>query len=290
MMRSQLNLGQIDYLNCWPLYNQLNEAPNDNRFTLKSGHPAQLNRKLENGEIDISPSSSILLAVSPKNDYFVMPDIAISSLTEVRSVILLSRRSLSKLNGCNISLTSHSLTSIFLLKIILFHFQGLNPEKINFTTEEFTPHQTPEAALIIGDQALGLYHNPPPGFRVYDLGHLWYKFTGLPFVYALWIGRKPTMRKKSQALIDLHRNLTEIIAVLPEKFAKLTEPALLKMGKEAAIGPSQLLAYWCQAISYKLDKQSLKGLDLFYHIAKDHGLIEKVPELDFFPNPAYLDK
>lgn len=290
MMRSQLNLGQIDYLNCWPLYHQLQEIPNDNRFTLRSGHPAQLNQKLENGEIDISPSSSMLLAVSPKSDYFVMPDIAISSLTEVRSVLLLSRRPLSELNDCDISLTSHSLTSIFLLKIILFHFQGLNPEKITFTTEEFTPHQTREAALIIGDQALGLYHNPPPGFKVYDLGHLWHQFTGRPFVYALWIGRKPTLKKKSQALIDLHRNLTEIVTRLPGKLADLTGPALLSMGKNTAINPSQLLAYWCQAISYRLDKQALEGLDLFYRIAKNLGLIAKVPKLDFFPNPAYLDK
>ncbi len=290
MMQSQLNLGQIDYLNCWPLYHQLNGVPNGNHFTLRPGHPAQLNQELENGEIDISPSSSMLLAVSPKSDYFVMPDIAIASLTEVRSVLLLSRRPLSELNGCSISLTSHSLTSIFLLKVILFHFQGLNPGKITFTTEEFTPHQNREAALIIGDQALGIYHNPPPGFQIYDLGHLWHQFTGLPFVYALWIGRKPALKDKRPALIDLHRNLTEIVARLPEKLADLTEPALLKMGGNPTINPSQLLAYWCQAISYKLDNQALEGLELFYRIAKNLGLINKVPELDFFPSPRYMDK
>ena len=289
-MLPRLNLGQINYLNCQPLYHQLQETINGNNVALKIGHPAQLNQGLEDGKIDISPSSSILPAVSPESDYFVLPDIAIASLTEVRSVILLSRRPISKLNDCDISLTSHSLTSIFLLKIILFHFQGLNPEKITFTTEEFTPHQTREAALIIGDQALGLYHNPPPGFKVYDLGHLWHQFTGRPFVYALWIGRKPTLKKKSQALIDLHRNLTEIVTRLPGKLADLTGPALLSMGKNTAINPSQLLAYWCQAISYRLDKQALEGLDLFYCIAKNLGLIAKVPKLDFFPNPAYLDK
>ena len=284
-MQPQLNLGQINYLNCWPLYNQLQEAPNGNRFVLRPGHPAQLNQKLENGEIDISPSSSILLAVSPKSDYFVIPDIAITSLNEVRSVLLLSRRPLSELNKCDISLTSHSLTSIFLLQIILFHFQGLDPESITFTTEEFSPHQTLEAALIIGDQALELYHNPPPGFRIYDLGRLWHQFTGLPFVYALWIGCKPALMDKSRAIIDLHRSLTEIVTRLPEKLANLAAPALSEKGKEAAINPSQLLAYWRQAISYKLDKQALEGLDLFYRIARDLDLIDKVPELDFFPEP-----
>lgn len=283
-MQPQLNLGQIDYLNCRPLYQQLQETLNGNTFALKTGHPAQLNQGLENGTIDISPSSSILLAVSPKSsDYFILPNIAIASLSEVRSVILLSRRPLSELNGCDISLTSHSLTSIFLLKIILFHFQGLASDKITFTTEEFNPNQTREAALIIGDQALELYHKPPAGFRVYDLGRLWHRFTGLPFVYALWIGRKKALEKKSRAVIDLHQRLNKLVTVLPEKLADLASPALAKMGKETTITPSQLLAYWQQAISYKLDRQALAGLDLFYRTAKDLGLIDKIPQLDFFP-------
>ena len=283
-MQPQLNLGQINYLNCWPLYHQLQKTSNDNRFALRPGHPAQLNQDLENGELDISPSSSILPAVSPKSNYFVMPDIAIASLTEVRSVLLLSRRPLSDLNGCCISLTNHSLTSIFLLKIILFHFQRLDSKSITFTTKEFSPHQTLEAALIIGDQALGFYHKPPPGFRVYDLGRLWYQFTGLSFVYALWIGRKPALKEKSQAVIDLHKSLTKIVTTLPEKLANLAASTLLKRGKKTALNPSQLLAYWRQAISYKLDQQALDGLDLFYRTAKDLGLINKVPELDFFPH------
>jgi len=78
---------------------------------------------LKNGEIDISPSSSMLLANTEKDDYFILPNITIASQTEVRSVILLSRSPLAELNHKTISLTSHSLTSIFLLKIILFHFQ-----------------------------------------------------------------------------------------------------------------------------------------------------------------------
>ena len=284
-MQPQLNLGQIDYLNCWPLYQQLQEALAGNSFSLRPGHPAQLNQGLENGAIDISPSSSMLLAVSPKSDYFVLPNIAIASLNEVRSVILLSRRPLSELNGCNISLTSHSLTSIFLLKIILFHYYDLNRDKIIFTTEEFNPNQDKEAALIIGDRALELYHKPPAGFRVYDLGCLWHQFTGLPFVYALWIGRKKALHVKSRAVIDLHQRLNEIVTVLPEKLADLAGSALAKMEKETTITPAQLLAYWQHAISYKLDSRALAGLDLFYRTAKDLGLIDKVPQLDFFPKP-----
>ncbi len=283
-MPPQLNLGQIDYLNCWPLYQQLQESTNNSPITLRSGHPAQLNQELENGTIDISPSSSMLLAVSPKSDYFILPDIAITSLTEVRSVILLSRQPLSELNGCSISLTSHSLTSVFLLKIILFHFQGLAPENITFTTQEFNSDQTKTAALVIGDQALALYHEPPTGFKVYDLGRLWYQFTGLPFVYALWIGRKKALQNKKPAIIDLHQRLNKIVPALPKKLNRLASLALAERRGKSSITPSQLLAYWQQAISYKLDRRALAGLDLFYQTAKVLGLIENIPQFYFFPD------
>ncbi|MBN2808161.1 MAG: menaquinone biosynthesis protein [Deltaproteobacteria bacterium] len=289
-----LNLGRIDYLNCWPLYHQLQKRADGKLFQLHSGHPAALNQGLETGAIDLSPSSSMLPAVSPACDYFIMPDIAITSLSEVQSVILLSRRPPVQLTGCNIALTSHSLTSVFLLKIILFQFLGLAPQSLSFGTEEltgkeFTASPAVEAALIIGDQALELYHNPPAGFQVYDLGRLWHHYTGLPFVYALWLGRKAALTEKSQMIISLHRHLTQIAAELPGKLSQLTASALAEADRKSTISPSQLLAYWQAAISYRLDTPALAGLKLFYQYARELNLIDQVPELDFFPKTKDTD-
>ncbi len=281
MSRDRLNLGRIDYLNCWPLFKMLPTVLDDAHYRLISGHPARLNAGLKNNEIDISPSSSMLLANSDADDYFILPNISIASLTEVRSVVLLSRVPLADLNRKTISLTSHSLTSIFLLKIILFHFQKLDLDSITFVTEEFAPteHLKKDAALIIGDQALKSYHNPPPGYIVYDLGQLWHRFTDLPFVYALWIGRKQAIKQKKRLLINLHRALNEIIAALPEQLAGLTAAALRA---DTGISAPQLLSYWQQAISYDLNRPALAGLNLFYNLACEMNLIRKVPELNFF--------
>lgn len=284
MPEARLNLGKINYLNCWPLFNQLPASLDCDHINLISGHPAKLNAGLKNGEIDISPSSSMLLANDTANEYFILPDITIASLTEVRSVILLSRQPLSELNNCTIALTNQSLTSIFLLKIILFHFQKLKPGKLTFSSGEFSVNDSlQDAALIIGDQALKFYHNPPAGYKVYDLGRLWYEFTGLPFVYALWIGRKKALEKKSRAIIDLHHTLNKIVATLPNKFADMTSPALAAVDSDTGITPSQLLTYWRRSISYNLDQNALKGLNLFYELAEEMQLINRVPKLDFFP-------
>ena len=286
MSAPKLNLGRIDYLNCWPLFQQLPAVLESNRYNLISGHPARLNAGLKNGEIDLSPSSSMLLANAEEDDYFILPNITIASLTEVRSVILLSRQPLAELSHKTISLTNHSLTSIFLLKIILFHFQKLDPGSITFTTGEFAPaDHHKNAALIIGDQALKLYHNPPDGYIVYDLGKLWHQFTNLPFVYALWIGRSSAIKQKSRSIIDLHQALTEIVAGLPDKLANLTAAAqAAEVVNETEISPAQLLSYWQQAISYDLNQQALAGLNLFYNLAYEMNLTDRIPKLNFFPN------
>ncbi len=279
-MNLQLNLGRIDYLNCKPLYEKLRAAVANEGYVLHSGNPAQLNRKLETGEIDISPSSSMLLATSSKNNYFILPDIAIASTARVRSVLLLSRRPPAELSGARIALTAHSLTSIFLLRIILFKFLGLDPATISFTTSEFTPALECEAALVIGDRALRYYHQPPAGFQIYDLGYLWHHFTGLPFVYALWIGRREILTQKREALETLHARMSAIIAELPRHLEDLS----LTLAPETMFSARQLLLYWREAISYRLDGKALAGLQLFYQTAHELGLIHSIPELFFFPS------
>ncbi|NPA24667.1 MAG: menaquinone biosynthesis protein [Deltaproteobacteria bacterium] len=278
-MKPRLNLGRIDYLNCRPLYEKLQAAADNETYVLCSGNPAQLNYKLETGEIDISPSSSILPATSRENSYFILPDIAIASTARVHSVLLLSRRPPAELTGSRIALTSHSLTSTFLLRIILFKFLGLDPATISFTTREFAPAMECEAALVIGDQALQHYHQPPTGFQTYDLGHLWHHFTGLPFVYALWIGRREILAQKQEALATLHGQLSAIIAELPRDLENLSRT----LAPETMFSARQLRLYWQEAISYRLDDKALAGLQLFYENAYELGLIDRIPELLFFP-------
>ena len=279
MPDSALKLGRIDYLNCLPLYEGLRQLPEEPGFHLTGGNPAELNRKLAEGRIDISPSSSILPAVSPDKNYFILPGIAIASLTEVRSVLLVSRRPLAELAGSEITLTSHSLTSVFLLKIILARFQGIDLNELSFSGGEFFPAAGAEAALVIGDRALELFYTPPAGYQIYDLGRLWHRFTGLPFVYALWLGRRELLAGKGPELNRLHQHILKVISGLPPQLPGLAE----RQARATVFNRNQLLAYWQQAISYQLDAEALAGLRLFYQYAFELELIGQIPELKFFP-------
>lgn len=274
---SGLKLGRIDYLNCRPLYarlkNHLQSPP------LISGNPAQVNQALRRGQIDLSPSSAILPAVSGAEDFFALEGVAISAVKQVQSVILISRRPPAELAGTSISLTGDSLTSVYLLKVLLYHYFQIKPDSIIFRTGEYALAADSTAYLVIGDQALKYFHQPPEGFAVYDLARLWHNFTGLPFVFALWLGRKEVLAQKASALKRLQELLLEIIDQLPETLAGLATAET----QSGNFSPLQLQDYWENAISYHLDEAAHAGLELFFRRAAGLKLIPAAPRLKFFP-------
>ena len=275
----KLNIGEISFLNCLPLFYRLQEeVPPEHDWQFVKGNPTQLNHGLANGKIDISPSSSMEFALRPEQ-YFIFPQLAITSHREVQSVILLSRQPLSALKNGNIALTGQSLTSVYLLKLILEHFYHHPHDNYHFVTREFNQFDdSVNAALVIGDRALYLFHHPPPGFQIHDLGALWYQFTGLPFVYALWIGNRQSLPDQQKALTKLHQRLLYCKTHLEGYFAKIL-PVTDRLYPQ--LSRKVILDYWQRVISYELGPRELAGLRLFYRLAHENQLLAEIPELHF---------
>jgi len=118
-----LAVGEIPYLNMLPIFTALKKHFDTTGISFYMGHPSELNTKLRDRTVDISPSSSIEYAKNHEN-YFIVPDISISSLRKVKSVLLFSPFDVEKENGFKIFSTSHSDTSTYLLKITLREFMG----------------------------------------------------------------------------------------------------------------------------------------------------------------------
>ena len=90
----------------------------------------------------------------------------------------------------SVALDESSATSVALLRILLAkRFAGELAGAVSFTP--IAPTRTPDAlphdlVLLIGDHGLAA----APGDReVWDMGRLWTGWTGLPFVFALWLLR-----------------------------------------------------------------------------------------------------
>lgn len=273
---AHLTLGFIPYLNCVPFFSRLKE--NGFQGELVSGVPSDLNRRLQNDELDASPSSSFEYARNWR-DYFILPDHSISSVGAVKSVLLFTPVEIEALGSRTVALTGESATSIHLLRVLLHEFYQLHKVK------DGVPHEPIEAlvaekqpALLIGDRALRLSQNLPEGVMVFDLGELWYRHTGLPFVFALWMVRKKSWHLHGEDLSQLNKQLLNSRHQVLEKAEDYAKKASALRGLSSEL----IINYW-NTIDYRLDEEHLQGLKLFFHLCKKYEFLPEEPELNFLP-------
>lgn len=269
-----LTIGHITYANCVPFFHFIRECGFSGNIV--KGVPSELNRLLAAGELDLCPSSSIEYALNT-SDYLLLPNHSISSVGPVQSVLLFTDIPLNHLSGVPIHITGESATSVALLKVLLKEFFQITDvvcQKVQ-SPDDIREESLP--LLLIGDKALKARQQFVGSCQVIDLGELWYHFTGLPFVFALWIISRRAAAEKGEEIKEFGRQLK---ASRDRASQALTEIAQVAPEKEW-MGEGRLVEYW-QQVSYDLDPQHLEGLHCFYLLLEKHGLIEHVPEPVFF--------
>lgn len=268
-----LKVGRIEYANCTPLFHILMEQFDCKEFEFIEGVPASLNRMLLSGEIDVCPSSSIEYANYPER-YKIIPDLSISSIGAVASVLLFSKVPINELDGKKILLSSESATSVNLLKIILAEKYGCSCSFEVAPPSTFAVINESSALLLIGDSALRYSHSNLASYK-YDLGEIWYSWTGLPFVFALWLCRNNVA--DSRELKNLASYLLQSKKMVPSQLHQIVE----QTGIAGWMGKKELIEYWRDNISYQFDSSAQAGLLLYYEKCFKNRLLKKVPELEF---------
>lgn len=270
-----LRVGEIEYANCFPIFATLRAGFDCGGLEFVKGVPSELNRLLSAGAIDVSPSSSIEYGVSAEK-YYLLPDLSISAVGPVKSVLLFSRVPIEELDGHPIALTSESDTSVNLTKIILARFYRFSNsfERVQGGVAEAITRFP--AMLLIGDAALRQAASPG-ALQVYDLGELWARFTGLPFVFALWIIREEAVRGRYAEALSLSNALRAAKALAVQSFDQIA-PQCRSM---TWMGEGRLVEYW-RSMSYDLTPRHLEGLRTFFAYAAELGLIRTVPEFRIF--------
>ncbi|MEZ4600230.1 MAG: menaquinone biosynthesis protein [Syntrophotaleaceae bacterium] len=269
-----LRVGHIAYANCIPFFHHLAASGFSGRIV--SGVPSELNRLLAIGELDISPSSSFEYGRN-WSEYCLFPDLSISSIGAVRSVLLFSHVPLKRLAEKPIAMTGESATSVNLLRILLQEFLGFHDE-VSLQTQVSVEESIAagDNGLLIGDRALRASLSPIAPY-VFDLGELWKDFTGLPFVFALWIIGIRASETKNRALAILQKQLRASLE------RTLCDPA--RTASEVSgynwFGERNLAEYW-RAVSYDFSPAHREGLELFFRLAEKHRLLPGKPELRFF--------
>jgi predicted solute-binding protein len=249
-----MQIGSVPYLNARPLLDGLG-------FPIKELVPARLCEVFQKGKFDAALLSSIDIISMPDSD--VVDGVAIGSKGDVHSVILAYTGELESVSQISLDPSSH--TSNALLQIILEEFLGMKPEYVQI--EEDISRGLP--ALLIGDPAISFRNRTSdPEVHYLDLGGEWYRQTGLPFIFALWVLRKEITNKKSLAdsLREAKRrglgNLQAIASRTPD--------------------PEFALRYLSEWIRFDLGVEEKRGLALYAELLRKKTLIpNKMESMNF---------
>ncbi|ADG82620.1 menaquinone biosynthetic enzyme MqnA/MqnD family protein [Thermincola potens] len=267
----KIRIGYIEYLNCLPIYYALEEGSVNLEAKLVKGPPTKLNRMFLEGQLDITPISSIEYARNP-DKVVILPDISISADGNVESIFLFSKIPVTELEGHTVALTTSSATSVVLLKILFDHYYHVKVNYVDRKPDLPTMLKNTAAALLIGDDAIlarekykELAGQP---LIVTDLGEVWKKFTGMKMVYALWVIR--------QGFVDDNPGETAEIAGIFRKAKEIGLNSLDLLAGKAAEHynlPKELFDHYYETIRYDFGEEEQTALLTYYDYAYKSGLI-----------------
>ena len=216
-------------------------------------------------------SSDVDAALVPVIEYqratgvSLVPDVCVGSRKEVLSVVLVSQDSELE-NIRSVALDESSRTSAALLKIIFREFLRREPTWTTYNPNLRDMLATNDAALIIGDPGMTF---PRDGLKVWDMAGLWQRYTGLGFVFAMWM------------VSDAHADRARRIDFTDARDEGLANRAAIIDYYTTLLGLSSEIVtrYLHENICFSVDHQLRRGLELYFSLAEKHGLISQVKPL-----------
>lgn len=259
-----LRLGAVSYLNTKPLVYGL-DAQRD-QFDVRFDVPAKCAELLHGGKVDLGLIPAIEYL---RGDYAIVPDIAIASDGDVATVAVFTRKPMSEVQTLALDLSSR--TSVALTRILCAKRWNITPKFTPAEPDLEAMLQRADAALVIGDPAFEIDPVKHHVTKV-DLGGEWKALTGLPFVYAMWVGRPGVISPARVRLLQEARDRG--LANLPA------------IAKQAGGGNPELerraLVYLRDNLKFGLGEREQAGLRRFHELAAEISVVPELKPLRFF--------
>jgi chorismate dehydratase len=258
---SALRVGAVQYLNTRPLVHGLAAAGVEVVYDL----PSRLADRLATRRLDVALIPSIELF---RGGHRIVSDACIGCRGPVMSVKLFFRTLPSRV--ATLAVDEGSRTSAALARILLAERHGVRPQVEPLAIGAGLADTRADAVLLIGDRAIGdrAVGSGHGGLKacafqsMWDLGDEWCRWTGLPFVFAVWAARDGidvgTLGARLSAARDSGRANLAAIAAAEAASHGLTVP--------------QCLSYLRDNLHYDLGPQEREALGLFRRYAAAHGL------------------
>ncbi|HEY1011012.1 menaquinone biosynthesis protein [Daejeonella sp. JGW-45] len=237
---NKIKISAVSYTNTKPFVHGLIHSgiPDKTNFSLDI--PSVCAQKLINNQADIGLVPVAALLEIP--EYQIISNYCIGATGAVDSVFIFSDKPIQEIRS--IKLDVQSRTSNNLAKVLLKNHWKSQPSFVEENADAF---------VQIGDRTFGKKDQFAYG---YDLAEEWQKFSGLPFVFAVWASNKE----------------------MPETFIKEFNEAL-KYGLDHRMEVIETIPprdnfdfndYLMNKIDYNLDERKLEALHKF------HGLIREL--------------
>ena len=238
----KVRVGIVNYLNTKPLIYGLQKEPINKMIDLIGAYPAKLAQMLSDDQIDVG---LIPVAVIPQlSSYHINGNFCIGTEGEVASVCLFSEVPMKEITTVYLDYQSRS--SVALLKWLMKESWGISPEIKQATDESYRQKiKGTTAGLVIGDRAL---EQRKISTFIYDLGSEWRAITGLPFVFAAWVSKKP---------------LSEAFIRIFDEANAMGLSHIDEIVRENPFDLYDLKKYYTIHLSYGLDERKKQGLQKF---------------------------
>ena len=274
----KLRISAISFLNTAPLMWDFEHPESAQRdllaqFDIAYTVPSACADALRSGSADIGIIPAITYQTIP--DLVVIPEIAIASNGPVRSILVVSNKPLEQIK--TLAADTSSRTSVVLTKIMFQKWWqpgSGGPDFIPIEPDLNKMLARCDAALLIGDPALTI--DCSQHAVAVDLGEEWTRRTGKPFVYAFWAVR--------QAALANHP-LTESLAGIFQKSRDRGLAHVAEIAQEWAprlgIDEAGIRDYLVGNMRYGFDQEQMAGLNLFFTLASEVGVMKEVRSLNF---------
>lgn len=258
-----VKLAASSYLNSAPLIWSFLQGSLQRSVDFIEAVPARCAQMLSEAEVEVALVP--VIEYQRTNDVSLVPDVCVGSKGEVRSVLLVSTKSQLESIG-SVALDESSRTSATLVKIIFREFLGRDAQWTTRSPNLNEMLERNDAALIIGDPAMVF---PRGNLRIWDMASLWRNYTGLGFVFAMWM--------LNDSAIDRVRRID--FAAARDEGVENKADIISEYQELLGLSRDSLQEYLDENICFRLDKQMQQGLNLYYELAYKHGLIDVIKPL-----------
>lgn len=292
----KLRVSIVEFLNTAPLVWGFTDGPLEGHYDLSFTVPSLCAEALRTGQADIAIIPAI--EYQRMNGMVVLPEMAIASQNEVRSLLVLSRKPIHFVK--RLALDTNSRSTVALTKLLCRGLWGIEPEFIDSPPDPEAMLAKADAALVIGDPALrvrlkvdALAAKQPAGHGccggddsehpvqgvdmlfVYDVVQQWREMTGKPSVLAVWAGRREVVTPEVVAdfLASREYGLANI--------GDIAEGAALKL----ELPPNPLERYLRESIDFNLGAENVAALEYYFERCAEAGLIPAARPIEFAAAP-----